>query len=62
MDGYVISTIRAGIGPFVLYEIVTDRLQRMYVAIPRNLTDAATADDIIRHTITARSAPGKPLR
>lgn len=62
MAGYVVSTIRAGIGPFVIYEIVTDRLQRMYVAVPRKHTDAATADDIIRHTIAARSAPGKPLR
>lgn len=62
MPGYVVSTIRSGIGPFVLYEIVTDRLQRMYVAVPREHTDATTADDIIRHTITARSAPGEPLR
>lgn len=61
MAGYVVSTIRAGVGPFAVYEIVTDRLQRLYVSIPRKHTDADTAATIIEHTIAGLAVRSKPI-
>lgn len=58
---FVVSSVRTGPGGAVKYEIVTAGLQRMYVAVPRQHTDNATALDVIGHAIDAVYAPGKPL-
>lgn len=62
MSSYVISTIRTAPGGGVIYEVVTDRLQRAYVNVPRKFTDAATAHDVITHTLEALAARPKPVR
>lgn len=60
--GYVISTIRTAPSGAIVYELVTDHLQRMYVSVRRRFTDDATAHAVIDHAIAARYARPKPVR
>jgi hypothetical protein len=60
--GYVISGFREAPGGNVIVEVVTDRMQRLYVNMPRGRTDADQIDATIRHTIAGLYRPPDPVR
>lgn len=54
---YVISTVRPGPGDLVVFEIVTDRLQRMHVTMPQARTTDTEIDGTIRATLAGVYRP-----
>jgi hypothetical protein len=63
LDGtYVISGFREAPGRNVIVEVVTDRLQRLYVNMPRARTSTVEIDLTIRHAIAALARPPDPVR
>lgn len=60
--GYVISTIRPTPAGHVVFEVVADNLQRLYVTMPSARTDAATIDATIRAALGALYRPPDPVR
>lgn len=61
VPGYVISSVRTGPSGFVYYGIVTDRLERVNVAVPRRHTSDELVRQIIDHALEGAYSPGKPL-
>lgn len=62
MAGYVISTVRPAPGGNVMFEVVTDRLQRLYVQMPSARTSADEIDGTITAAIAALAAKPSPVR
>ena len=60
--GYVISTVRPYGPDLVIFEVVTDALQRLYVQMRSRQTDAASIDATIRAAIAGLAAKPSPVR
>lgn len=60
--GYTVSSYTTTAAGLVVVEVVTDRLQRLFVAMPPRHTDAATIDAVIRHAIGALTPASRPFR
>lgn len=54
---YVLSTIRPGLGDLVVFEIVTDRLQRMHITMPQARTTGTEIDQTIRAALAGVYRP-----
>lgn len=61
-DGYVISTVRASGADKVMFEVVTDRLQRLTVQMRSRQTSAENVAATIEHAIDALYAQPSPVR
>lgn len=59
---YVISGFRAGRGDNVIVEVVTDQLQRLFVAIRSKHSDTDEIDATIRHALAGLHRPPNPVR
>jgi hypothetical protein len=57
-----VSTVRPDGRGNVIYEIVTDTLQRVHVTVPRTATDDRTAHSIIDAALVGIYARPKPTR
>jgi hypothetical protein len=62
MGSYVISTTRPTLTGNVVFEVVTDQLQRLYVTMPNRQTDGPTIDTTIRAALGALYRPPDPVR
>ncbi len=58
---YNISSLRAVPGDKVMFEVVTDRLQRIYVQMPSGQTTEANIDATIRAALGALYRPPDPI-
>lgn len=58
---YVVSTVRPAPGNNVMFEIVADNLQRLYVQMPFDRTDETTIDQTIRAALGALYRPPDPI-
>lgn len=55
------STMRDTGNGRVVYELVTDQLQRMFVMVPRRLSTSEQVGPILEHAIAGLVQPTKPL-
>jgi len=60
-DTWTVSSVRPSPTGNVVYEVVTNSLQRLHVTVPYAQTGAGQPEIIIQRTIDALGAPGKPL-
>lgn len=60
--GYMISTTRAAGAGKVMFEVVTDDLQRLTVQMRSRQTSRENIDATIRHAIDALYTPPSPTR
>lgn len=60
--GYVVSTVRASGADKVMFEVVTDRLQRLTVQMRSRQTSAENIAATISHAIDALYAQPSPVR
>lgn len=60
--GYVVSTVRPHGSHKVMFEVVTDDLQRLTVQMRSERTSAEDIDATITHAIAALYAPPSPVR
>lgn len=60
MAGFVISGARNRGDGRVVYEVVTDSLQRLYVMVPYRYATSDQATEIIEHAIAGITRPTKP--